>query len=398
MSEKLKHYTSAQADGEGWEAALSRANLTCGEVRLLASEKTWMEGTAVEQLRKTAELPGMRLAVGLPDLHPGKGSPIGAAYVAEDWIYPALVGNDIGCGIGLWRTELNARKPKREIWAERLQGLDGTWEGDTEGWLAERGVAVSGYEKSLGTIGSGNHFAELQSIESIGSAELADGLGLTPESVYLCVHSGSRGFGEAILQEHVSEHGMSGLSAGSRAAQRYLERHDQAMRWAAANRALIAQRMMSCLKTEGEAISDICHNWVEAREFTGRPCWLHRKGAAPTTVGPVVIPGSRGAFSYLMQPKETSGISAYSLAHGAGRKWSRTDSRAKLEKRFSAKELARTELGSHVICEDKALLYEEAPQAYKNITTVIDDLVAAGLAEVIAVLRPLLTYKVRREE
>ncbi len=398
MSEKLKHHTSAQADGEGLQAALRRANSTRGEVRLLASEKTWMEGIAVEQLRKTAELPGIRLAVGLPDLHPGKGSPIGAAYVAEDWIYPALVGNDIGCGIGLWRTELNARKPKAEAWAERLQGLDGRWEGDIEGWLAERGVAPSGYERSLGTIGSGNHFAELQSIESIGNAEVAEGLGLTPESVYLCVHSGSRGLGEAILHEHVSEHGMSGLSAGSRAAERYLERHDQAMRWAAANRALIVRRMMTCLRTEGEAISDICHNWVEACEFTGRPGWLHRKGAAPTSVGPVVIPGSRGAFSYLMQPKETGGISAYSLAHGAGRKWSRTDSRAKLEKRFSAKELARTGLGSHVICEDKALLYEEAPQAYKNITTVIDDLVSAGLAEVIAVLRPLVTYKMRREE
>jgi release factor H-coupled RctB family protein len=67
-----------------------------------------------------------------------------------------------------------------------------------------------------------------------------------------------------------------------------------------------------------------------------------------------------------------------------------------LEKRYSPQALTRTDLGSHVICEDKALLYEEAPQAYKNITTVIDDLVSAGLAEVIAVLRPLVTYKVRR--
>ena len=67
-----------------------------------------------------------------------------------------------------------------------------------------------------------------------------------------------------------------------------------------------------------------------------------------------------------------------------------------MEKRYSAKDLVRTDLGSHVICEDKALLYEEAPQAYKNITTVIDDLVVAGLVEVIAILRPLVTYKVRR--
>jgi len=95
-------------------------------------------------------------------------------------------------------------------------------------------------------------------------------------------------------------------------------------------------------------------------------------------------------------PKEPGEQSAYSLAHGAGRKWSRTDSRAKLEKRYTAKDLTRTELGSQVICEDKALLYEEAPQAYKNITIVIDDLVRAGLAEIVAILRPVVTYKVRR--
>ena len=95
-------------------------------------------------------------------------------------------------------------------------------------------------------------------------------------------------------------------------------------------------------------------------------------------------------------PKEPNENSAFSLAHGAGRKWSRSDSRARLEKRFSAKDLTRTELGSRVICENRDLLYEEAPQAYKNITVVIKDLVNAGLIDVIAILKPLVTYKVRR--
>ena len=70
-------------------------------------------------MEKTASLPGMRLAVRLPDLHPGKGSPIGAALAVEGYLYPTLVGNDIGCGIGLWRTELSAKKLKREAWADR---------------------------------------------------------------------------------------------------------------------------------------------------------------------------------------------------------------------------------------------------------------------------------------
>jgi len=212
----------------------------------------------------------------------------------------------------------------------------------------------------------------------------------------LCVHSGSRGFGNAVLRDHVAEFGGAGLAVGSDAATRYLAAHDHARAWAAANRELIADRILDCLKTEGHRIVDLCHNWVERRDLDGVHCWIHRKGAAPSTGGAVVIPGSRGAYSYLVIPKEASGRSAFSLAHGAGRKWSRSDSRARLEKRFSTKDLLRTELGSEVICEDKDLLYEEAPQAYKNITVVIDDLVTAGLATVAAVLKPLVTYKVRR--
>jgi release factor H-coupled RctB family protein len=101
-------------------------------------------------------------------------------------------------------------------------------------------------------------------------------------------------------------------------------------------------------------------------------------------------------MSYIVVPREAGDRHAFSIAHGAGRKWSRSESRGRLEKRFSPKDLIRTELGSHVICEDKELLYEEAPQAYKNISVVIDDLVQAGLVDVIATLKPVVTYKVRR--
>jgi release factor H-coupled RctB family protein len=361
-------------------------------IRILASQNTWIEGSAVQQLEKTAQLPGMKLAVGLPDLHPGKGSPIGAAFVSEGWVYPALVGNDIGCGIGLWRTKLDGNKIRGEAWADRLRGLDEAWDGDGAAWLASRGVEQTGYESSLGTIGGGNHFAELQACEKIENTDACEQAGITARRVFLCVHSGSRGFGEAILREHIEAFGFAGLSAPGNELARYLARHNHAMAWAAANRAAIAARFFHCLRTEGEPLLDVCHNWVEPRENT----WLHRKGAAPSTKGPVLIPGSRGAFSYVVQPKDPTERSAYSLAHGAGRKWSRTDSKARLEKRYPAKALARTELGSHVICEDKELLYEEAPQAYKNISTVIDDLVREDLAEVVAILRPIVTYKVRR--
>jgi len=366
------------------------------EVRVLASPNNWIEGTAEQQLKKTADLPGMRLAVGLPDLHPGKGSPIGAAFAVEGRLYPALVGSDIGCGIGLWRTSLKASKIRREAWVDKLRRLDEPWDGDAGAWLAEYGVAPSGFEQSLGTIGGGNHFAELQVIERVEDAEAFERLALTTSQAYLLVHSGSRGFGDAILREHVERFRFEGLPAGSPDAEEYMARHEHARRWAQANRALIAATVVERLGSEGQRVLDVCHNWIEPREVSGRNCWLHRKGAAPSTWGPLVIPGSRGAFSYLVLPIEPGERSCYSLAHGAGRKWARTDSRARLEKRFTAKDLMRTDLGSHVICEDRELLFEEAPQAYKNITVVIDDLVREGLIQIVALLRPVVTYKVRR--
>ena len=150
-------------------------------MRLIASSKNWIEGAAVQQLEKTASLEGMRLAAGLPDLHPGKGSPIGAAFAVEGRLYPTLVGNDIGCGIALWRTGLSAKALKREAWAERLRQLDDTWPGDAREFLAARGIEASGFEHSLGTIGGGNHFAELQMVEGADA-------GLSRDPVYLCVH------------------------------------------------------------------------------------------------------------------------------------------------------------------------------------------------------------------
>jgi release factor H-coupled RctB family protein len=137
---------------------------------------------------------------------------------------------------------------------------------------------------------------------------------------------------------------------------------------------------------------DIVHNSVTPHQGG----WLHRKGAAPADRGLICIPGSRGDFSYLVEPVQDQADKAlHSLAHGAGRKWSRKDAHARLSRRFSVSQLQRTELGSHVICEDRRLIFEEAPQAYKDIRAVVADLEAAGLVRVIARLRPLLSYKTR---
>lgn len=371
-------------------------------VRVIAAAKTWIEGDAVQQLETTAKLPGMRAAIGMPDLHPGKGSPIGAAFVCAGHLYPHLVGNDIGCGMGLWQTDLLKRKVKRDRWADRLDDLDERWDGDVGAALG--GLAASEHDGSLGTIGGGNHFAELQQVERVEDAAALAGLGLDADRLCLLVHSGSRGLGESILRAHVDVYAAAGLADDTPAAAGYMARHDHAVAWARVNRTVIAGRFATAIGGEIVRVLDVCHNSVVAlpgnvESLGGAPCcWLHRKGAAPSTEGPVVIPGSRGSFSYLVQPlvPEDPGYAGYSLAHGAGRKWKRGDTKARLKDRYRPADLVQTALGSRVICEDRELLYEEAPEAYKDIDGVIAALLEAGLCRVIAVLRPVITYKTRR--
>jgi release factor H-coupled RctB family protein len=242
--------------------------------------------------------------------------------------------------------------------------------------------------EALGTIGGGNHFAELLRVEALhGEVEI------DPAGLYLMVHSGSRGLGHAILERHLARHNVAGLPAGDEACARYLVSHADAMAWAVLNRELIAERFLDRLGTSGERMLDICHNSVTPHQGG----WLHRKGAAPADKGLVVIPGSRGDMTYLVRPRlERADAALHSLAHGAGRKWSRSEAKDKLVRRFSIADLERTKLGSRVICEDRDLIYEEAPQAYKDIHQVVRDLELAGLIDLVATLRPLLTYKTRR--
>ncbi len=99
--------------------------------------------------------------------------------------------------------------------------------------------------------------------------------------------------------------------------------------------------------------------------------WIHRKGAVAADGDFVVIPGSRGSLSYLVKPIGDGESHAWSLAHGAGRKWARSDARQRMRERFGMHQLVQTPLGGRVICEERDLLYEEAPAAYKNIEAVI---------------------------
>uniref|UniRef100_UPI00106D10E9 RNA ligase RtcB family protein n=1 Tax=Pseudomonas aeruginosa TaxID=287 RepID=UPI00106D10E9 len=165
---------------------------------------------------------------------------------------------------------------------------------------------------------------------------------------------------------------------------------------AAGNRQLIARRILERLRCDGLELLDINHNLVAPAQVDGVDGWLHRKGATPADQGVLVIPGSRGDYSYLVEPVP-SAQSLFSLAHGAGRKWQRGECRERLAARFSVDQLGRTRLGSRVICGDRQLIYEEAPEAYKGIDSVVGALLEAGLLRLVARLKPVLTYKTRGE-
>ena len=271
--------------------------------------------------------------------------------------------------------------------------MEEPWHGDAGAWLAQYGVSTPVAAEALGTIGLGNHFAELQAIDGVEDQEALESLGLSKDRLLLAVHSGSRGLGEQILRSHTSVHGAKGLDVNSDAAKSYLVRQDEAMRWAVANRALIANRMLEIIGGEGERVLDLCHNSVTRCAFGGSAGWLHRKGAAPSDQGPLLIPGSRGSHSYLVVPIGDQEENAWSLAHGAGRKWNRSAIKARLKGKVTVDSLRQTRLGSIVLCDDKELLLEEAPEAYKSVESVIEDLKNPGLVRVVARLRPIITFK-----
>jgi release factor H-coupled RctB family protein len=370
--------------------------LTEARVRLFASPRSWIEAEALRQLYSAAKLEGMRLVAGFPDLHPGEGSPNGAAFVSDGLIYPHLIGGDIGCGMALFKTDLVRRDLKLDRWAELRFDLEHPWEGDVSEVLAASDLESTDFDEAFGTLGGGNHFAELQRVEEVLDATAFRRFGLGMQQLVLLVHSGSRGLGNSVLRAYLDEHHADGSEAESFAAAAYLKHHNMAVRWAKANRALIARRFVEALGAEVECLWDGCHNSVTRREIEGEAAWVHRKGAVLAAEGePVVIPGSRGSFNYLVKPNGDGASRAWSLAHGAGRKWARSETRLRMRERFGAHQLTQTALGSRVICEQRELLYEEAPAAYKNIEDVVQDLVDAGLISVIATFRPLLTYKTR---
>jgi len=353
------------------------------KLSIIASRKNWIDSRSVETLKNISTFQGVKKVVGLPDLSVGS-VPNGTAILTEDRIYPHLIGGDIGCGMSLFMKPLRSKKIRSDKFEKQLKKLETL--NDVE--LEEQ--EHLGYH--LGSIGRGNHFAELHRVESIKDQELFTTLGLQEEALYSLVHSGSRAFGQIVFNTVAGAYNPSqGIEATSLEAENYLTQHNQAMDYASQSRQIIAKRLFKAigLGESCERVSNTAHNSI----INTHEGWLHRKGATPTDKGAIIIAGSRGSLSYLVMPTQNTQVSNYSLAHGAGRKWERSSAEAKLKNRYTKESLKRSSIGSRVICHDSKLLYEEAPEAYKNIDIVIDDLVEAGLATVIATFKPILTYK-----
>lgn len=356
-------------------------NNTLSNYTLINHPKNWMEYHAINQLKALASLPGVIQAVGLPDLHPGK-VPVGAALITKGIIYPHIIGNDIGCGMGLYASKIDAAKARVDHWAKDLV-RSGTFR-------KNKGALVQG------SIGGGNHFAELQAVDTIYDTEAFQKIGLDQDEMVVLVHSGSRSLGQSVLKEVMTDSSIyQGLNNHSKAARAYFENHNAALVWAKENRRQIAIRLLTAIgrTAEPEMILDTVHNSLTVFNNCGELLYIHRKGAAAADAGPVVIPGSRGSLTYLVEPTDNIAESAYSLAHGAGRKWQRGLCRTRLRKQYTREDLRYNKYKGQVVCHDLDLLYEEAPEAYKNIDVVVQSLVDAGLARVVATFKPLLTVK-----
>ena len=369
-------------------------------VDLITSDDIWMEGNAIDQLLAIAKLPGIDKVVGMPDLHAGNGYPIGAAFFSVNRLYPALIGGDIGCGMGFWQTDIKTAKLHLDKFQKRLGSIDAPLERqEILDHLPEQLAAHVDWRflASLGTIGLGNHFAEFQQVDEVYLPLLANEAGLDQKCLQLLVHSGSRGFGGQVGRAHIDLFSHNGMNEDMAECLEYLHQQQLALDFARLNRQLIAIRMLRNVRAEGVKMLDLFHNYIERAKLGDTNGWLHRKGAASACHGLAIIPGSRGDYSFLVQVYADE-KSLFSLAHGAGRKWIRGDCKGRLKNRFSSAELLRSRFYSRFICDNKELVYEEAPYAYKSVETVVDVLAQAGVIDVVARLKPVLTYKTLKED
>jgi tRNA-splicing ligase RtcB len=432
------------------------------------------------QLINVATLPGVESMVyGMPDMHDGYGFPVGgvaAMRMADGVVSPGGVGFDINCGVRLLATPLASAElgAGRERLVHELSRSipSGTGRGGglrvaddeldrvlTEGSpfvVHERGLGVEqdidateslgclhGADPSnvsarardrgraqLGTMGSGNHFVELQRVDAIFDERAAPALGLFLDQVTALVHCGSRGLGHQVCTDYVKrmderlpsfgitlpDRQLSCAPLASPEATGYLAAMACAANFAWANRQIIAHRIRQAIVRlfpyvkldDVRLVYDVAHNIAKVETHEGVELCVHRKGAtrafgpghaevpeAYRAIGqPVLIPGSMGTASYVMVgAAESEARSWASACHGAGRLLSRTAAKRAITGGGSALRKQLEAEGIIIRSPSNVGLAEEAPLAYKDVETVVDVVERAGLARRVARLRPIGVVK-----
>jgi tRNA-splicing ligase RtcB len=352
-----------------------------------------LEGSALEQAVNLSNLPfAIRHVALMPDAHTGYGMPIGGVLFADKAVVPYAIGVDIGCGVALAETDLTLDNLTRdeldrtlaEIYARVPVGMRGQPEAvDREQALTEIGLDLppsidpawfARAVNQLGTLGSGNHFLEVQRDE--------DG------RVFVMLHSGSRSLGKTVcdafhkraLRENKLWHAylphveLAYLPVGTEGYLGYWAAMTFALRFAEVNRSRMLDAVSDSLALHTrigrfERLVDVHHNYAAWETHFGVSGIVHRKGAVRARAGEVVlIPGSMGTASYVAEGLGNP-ESFETCQHGAGRAMSRSAARKAMSSGQLFEEMER--LGVLIHSGDPRTAAEEAPFAYKDIETVM---------------------------
>lgn len=453
--------------------------------RIIASEKLLrgIESGALEQLRNTATLPGIqKFAIGQSDMHWGYGFPIGgvAAFDEKEGgvVSPGGIGFDINCGVRLIKTNMKAEqaRPKIRQLIDTIFGLVPAGVGEkgkirlnrsqleellSHGarWAVENGygwkkdlerieengemkeanpakVSSKAMERGMpqsGTLGSGNHFLEIQKVEKIFDEKIAKVFGLEQGQLVVMLHSGSRGCGHQIATDYIDvmlramnkygikvpDRQLACAPINSGEGQDYLQAMYCGVNYAFANRQAMTHWIREGFekvfgqKAESmglETVYDICHNVAkfEEHDINGsmKKVLIHRKGATRAmpagrkenpavymeTGHPAIIPGSMGTASYVLVGTEAGLQEAFgSVCHGAGRVMSRTSAMRGKRGEDVKRELEAK--GEVIRGASWSGLAEEAPEAYKDIDEVVKSVELAGIGRIVAKMVPLGVMK-----
>ena len=434
---------------------------------------------SLEQLQNVATLPGIvEASLAMPDIHQGYGFPVGGLAATETphgVVSPGGVGYDINCGVRLLATpftaddlgeqgrvklthEISRRVPAGtgkggalDLKGARLDRVltegatavveehgfgtaddvehtesHGRLDGADPAEVSDRARERGGPQ--LGTLGSGNHFIELQRVARIFDAEAASAYGLSDGQVTVLIHSGSRGLGHQVCTDfvrrmdevmpdygiHLPDRQLACAPMSSPEGRAYLGAMAAAANFAWANRQAMAHRIREAIaqavgaaEAEGtRQVYDVAHNVAKLETHGGREVCVHRKGATrafppgSTEIPdgyaeagqPVFIPGSMGTSSFVLAGREGSMERSFgTTCHGAGRRLSRTAAKKQVQGAELRRQLESD--GITVRCASNKGLAEEAPFAYKDVERVVEVVERAGLAARVAQLRPIGVVK-----